>query len=78
MLTPEDSKRVADALINKIDEIDISTAVYDAIKSVIMPYSANHWKTDWFPLTITDMCDEIASGVVAAAQDASANASTEI
>lgn len=70
MLTPEDSERVADALIDKISEIDINEVVYDAIKSVIMPNSVNRWKVDWFPLTVQDMCETISNGVVGAAQDA--------
>lgn len=77
MLTPEDSERVADALIDKISEIDINGAVYEAIKSVIMPHSNNHWKVDWFPLTVADMCEEITSGVVEAARYAAREASNK-
>jgi hypothetical protein len=72
ILTPEDSKRVADALIAKIEEsdCDIASAVRDAICSVIMPRTKNNWKEDWFPLGIEQMCDEISRGVVGAAYEA--------
>lgn len=72
ILTPEDSKRVADALIEKIEDADfgIADAVRDAIHSVLMPNTRNHWKKDWFPLCIEQMCDEISRGVVGAAYEA--------
>jgi hypothetical protein len=72
MLTPEDSKRVADALIQKIEEaeFDIADSVRDAIRSVLMPNTRNNWKEDWFPLSIEQMCDEISRGVVGAAYEA--------
>jgi len=71
ILTPEDSKRVADALIEKIEEADfgIADAVRDAIRSVLMPQTRNHWKEDWFPLSIEQMCDEISRGIVGAAYE---------
>ena len=72
LLTPEDSKRVADALIAKIDDanFDVAFTVADAISRVVMPYTANNWKKDWFPLCIEEMCDEIRRGVVNAAYEA--------
>jgi hypothetical protein len=72
MLTPEDSKRVADALIEKIKESDfgIADAVRNAIRSVLMPQTKNNWKEDWFPLGIEQMCDEISRGVIGAAYEA--------
>ncbi|MDP1652382.1 MAG: hypothetical protein Q8L56_06640 [Rhodocyclaceae bacterium] len=72
MLTPEDSKRVADKLIEKIEESDfgVADAIRSAIRSVLMPQTRNHWKEDWFPLGIEQMCDEISRGVVGAAYEA--------
>jgi len=72
LLTPEDSKRVADALIEKMEEadFDIAGAVRDAIRSVLMPQTKNYWKEDWFPLSIEEMCDKISRGVVGAAHEA--------
>lgn len=70
MLTPEDSKRVADAIIEMIGDCDINSAVYSAIRSIVMPRTDRQWKEDWFPLTVEDMCDKIMHGVIGAAQDA--------
>ncbi len=72
ILTPEDSKRVADALIEKIEEADFDIAgeMRDAVRSVLRPSTASAWKEDWFPLTVEQMCDEISRGVVGAVQDA--------
>ncbi|MEF3075215.1 hypothetical protein V2P20_09270 [Methylobacter sp. Wu1] len=74
MLTQEDSKRVADALIDKINEsdFDIAESVKHAINSVIMP-TKNRWHEDWFPSILAEMCGEISRGIVAAAYSAAEN-----
>jgi len=72
LLTPEDSKRVADAMIEKIEEADfnIADAVLYAVNSILMPKTKNYWKEDWFPLCIEEMCDQITTGVIGAAYEA--------
>lgn len=72
ILSPEDSKRVANALIKKIEEIEfnIDDSIRDAIRSVLMPRTQRSWREDWFPLTIEQMCDEISHGVIGAVYEA--------
>ena len=70
LLTPEDSKRIADAVIEKIQDADwnIAEAVQDAVRDVLVP---EIWKPGWLPCLIEDMCNQISRGVVAAAYEAS-------
>ena len=68
MLTPEDSKRVADALIKKIEDtdFDIAYAVKDAFLTILRPPDSDvffSWKADWFPLTVQGMCEDIVKAV---------------
>lgn len=58
ILTPHDSKRVADAIINKIESSDFDIA--GVIRDVLIPKTDNHWKEDWFPLIVEDMCNRIS------------------
>lgn len=72
LLTPEDSQRVADALIDKIAEadLDVGSAMREAVKNILLPSAFPAWKPDWLPLTIEHMCNQIAEGVTAAADKA--------
>ena len=70
LLTPKDSKRVADALIRQIQDYDPSGEIKSAISEVLRPICTAGWKEDWFPLTIEEMCDKISKGVVAASYNA--------
>lgn len=69
MLTAEDSKRVADSLIEMIEKTDIAKAVSDAIRATLQPDTHNGWKKDWFPLTVEDMCDKIQQATIDAVWD---------
>jgi len=68
LLTAEDSKRVADALIKKIEEsdLDIAGAVSGSIEKCLLPRKSG-WVADWFPEIMQDMCDRIARSVSDAA-----------
>lgn len=76
MLTPEDSKRVSDAIIEKINNLDIGDVIQTAIEEAVFtsvsrftrPY-INGWKEDWFPLAVEDMLNKIASNVCSVAKD---------
>lgn len=73
MLTPEDSKRVADALIQKIEDsdFDVAYAVKDALLTIVRPPASDcfaAWKPDWFPLTVQGMCEDIVRAIAAAAE----------
>lgn len=65
LLTPEDSKRVADAIIEKIEQadFDIAFAVKQSFDSVLWPKTKLNWKEDWLPLIIEDLCDKIANHI---------------
>jgi hypothetical protein len=67
LLTPEDSKAVADALIDKIAAADFDVAT--AVRDLLIP-QANLWRADWFPLIVEDTCNKIARGIVNAAEQA--------
>ena len=49
MLTSKDSKRVADALIDKINSTYIESEVRTMLKELLMP---PEWHKDWFPATV--------------------------
>jgi len=78
MLTPEDSKRVADALIEKIEASDFDFDIASVFRSLIVPHTRNQWEEDWFPLLIEEMCDKISSGITYAARDIATKHSNEI
>lgn len=63
MMTPEDSKRVADALIKKIETTYIEDAITDAIKSFLVP-SRNKWHDDWLPLSIEHFLTNVESAIM--------------
>jgi glutamine synthetase type III len=65
MLSPEDSKRVADALIAKIEsaDVDIAYAVAQVVRDLVLPTGEPHWKRDWFPLSVEELSNEIAAAV---------------
>lgn len=79
LLTQEDSKRVADAIIERINEsnFDVYSAVHDAIRSVIKPVTSAMWKEDWFPWLLEETCNKISSGVIDAAYLAAKNIGEE-
>ena len=56
LLTTEDSKRVADALIEAIRnaDLDIGYEVRLAINEFLIP-ERNKWHEDWFPLMVEEM-----------------------
>ena len=66
LLTPEDSKRIADAVIEKIQDADWNIA--EVVREVLVP--CQH-RPEWLAFVIEDMCNQISRGVVAAAYEAS-------
>ena len=71
LLAPEDSKRVADALIEVIQaaDLDFASGVSSAFGDILKPYTGG-WKEDWFPESVVAMCEKITRGVVDAAYQA--------
>ncbi len=53
MLTIEDSKRVSDALLAKIENTDIDLSVTHVLREFLVP-SRNDWHDDWLPQIISD------------------------
>ena len=72
LLTAEDSKRVADALIERIVSEDISGAVSSTLHDLFWPagLGSDSLRRDWFARIVEHMCDQIERGVIGAAQDA--------
>jgi hypothetical protein len=68
LLTAEDSKRVADAIIRKIEnsDLDIAGAISGSIEKLLFP-KRNGWVSDWLPITIEEMCDNISRSISGAA-----------
>ena len=62
LLTPEDSKRVADEIIKVVQntDLDIAYEVREALLAVLQPEG---WKGDWLPLLISDMAKRICDTV---------------
>lgn len=61
MLMPEDSKRVADAMIQKIEETNIDSAIGIAVREWLRGEEGkNKFVADWFPLTVQQMCERMA------------------
>lgn len=62
LLTPEDSARVADALIAKIKgaDFDVAFAVKTEFQNLLKP--TGYYK-DWLPLVIEWMCSDIRRDV---------------
>jgi len=65
LLTEADSKRVSDALIEKINDADFNIAweVQYALREFFVPQTDANWKKDWLPLMIEDMCEKIVECV---------------
>jgi len=74
LLTAEDSKRVADALIAAIGEADLDIGPYvrDAFSDMLLPRSDARWREDWFPRLVEELVVSISDGVVGAAYDVAA------
>ena len=72
LLTAEDSKRVADAIIERVESEDISGAVSSKLHDLFWPadLGSDSLRRDWFARIVEHMCDQIKRGVVGAAQDA--------
>ena len=72
LLTPEDSKRVADALLDKIEEADLNLAY--ALRSIVgdflVPHK-NNWNKDWFPSAVCEFLDHLKAALVEQAYVAS-------
>jgi hypothetical protein len=62
LLTPEDSARVADALIAKIEDadFDVAFAVKKEFQKLLKPTG---YYEDWLPLVIGQMCSDIRRDV---------------
>ena len=60
MLNDDDSKRVADALIDLIERTDINGTIDSTLLKVLIP-GRNGWVADWLPLTFEDMCNKIVN-----------------
>jgi hypothetical protein len=68
LLQPEDSARVADALVNWLEGEDITGAVGGRLYELFWPLGSDVKKT-WFVDVIEDACNRIVQEIASAARE---------